>query len=179
MPKLTRLLTEATDEELLKSCTSAARYMLEKDPDQMFNWANHDGKTGLEVLLIVIDRLLSPAVDDNAAAEVGGLAAALVEKAGADRLGPYLTQLLSAVAQRLGTATQAAFIQSLILVFARLSLLSAHEVIDFLAQLAIGNESGLQVVMAKWLENSVNFAGYEEIRQKYVLPLIHVRNSVT
>lgn len=166
MPKLTRLLLESPDEELLKSATSATRYMLEKDPEQMFNWANHDGKTGLEVLLVIIDRLLSPAVEDNAAGEVGGLAAALVEKAGAERLGPYLTQLLSAVAHRLSTASQAQFIQSLILVFARLSLLSAREVVDFLAQLAIGSESGLQVVLTKWLENSVNFAGYEEIRQK-------------
>jgi len=166
MPKLTRLLLESPDEELLKSATSATRYMLEKDPEQMFNWANHDGKSGLEVILVIIDRLLGPSVDDNAAGEVGGLAAALVEKAGSDRLGPYLAQLLSAVAHRLSTATQTQIIQSLILVFARLSLLSAREVVDFLAQLAIGEENGLQVVLTKWLENSINFAGYDEIRQK-------------
>ncbi|CAD0099812.1 unnamed protein product [Aureobasidium mustum] len=166
MPKLTRLLLESPDEELLKAATSATRYMLEKDPEQMFNWANHDGKSGLEVILVIIDRLLGPSVEDNAAGEVGGLAAALVEKAGSERLGPYLAQLLSAVAHRLSTATQTQVIQSLILVFARLSLLSAREVIDFLAQLAIGEESGLQVVLTKWLENSINFAGYDEIRQK-------------
>ncbi|KAI5259556.1 putative importin 9 [Aureobasidium subglaciale] len=168
MPKLTRLLLESPDEELLKSATSATRYMLEKDPEQMFNWANHDGKSGLEVILVIIDRLLGPTVEDNAAGEVGGLAAALVEKAGSDRLGPYLAQLLSAVAHRLSTATQTQIIQSLILVFARLSLLSAREVIDFLAQLSIGEENGLNVVLTKWLENSVNFAGYDEIRQNIV-----------
>ncbi|CAD0109611.1 unnamed protein product [Aureobasidium uvarum] len=168
MPKLTRLLLESPDEELLKAATSATRYMLEKDPDQMFNWANHDGKSGLEVILVIIDRLLGPSVEDNAAGEVGGLAAALVEKAGSDRLGPYLAQLLSAVAHRLSTATQTQIIQSLILVFARLSLLSAREVVDFLAQLAIGEESGLQVVLTKWLENSINFAGYDEIRQNII-----------
>jgi hypothetical protein len=166
MPKLNHILLASPDEELLKSATSATRYMLEKDPEQMFNWTNHDGKSGLEVILIIVDRLLGPTVDDNAAGEVGGLAAALVEKAGSEKLGPYLTQLLSAVARRLSIATQSQIIQSLILVFARLSLLSAREVIDFLAQLAIGDESGLQVVMTKWLENSVNFAGYDEIRQK-------------
>ncbi|THW41829.1 putative importin 9 [Aureobasidium pullulans] len=168
MPKLTRLLLESPDEELLKSATSATRYMLEKDPEQMFNWANHDGKSGLEVVLVIIDRLLGPTVEDNAAGEVGGLAAALVEKAGSERLGPYLAQLLSAVAHRLSAATQTQVIQNLILVFARLSLLSAREVIDFLAQLAINGESGLQVVLTKWLENSVNFAGYDEIRQNII-----------
>lgn len=166
MPKLNRLLLESADDELLKSATCAVKYMLQNDPDQMFSWQNADGKGGLEVILIIIDRLLNPHVDDNAAAEVGGLAAELVEKAGADRLGPYLTQLLGAVAMRLSTARNAQFIQSLILVFARLSLTSPREVIDFLMQLRIGSDNGLQVVMSKWLENSINFAGYDEIRQK-------------
>lgn len=166
MPKLNRLLLESTDDELLKSTTCAVKYMLQHDPEQIFSWQNADGKGGLEVILIVIDRLLNPQVDDNAASEVGGLAAELVEKAGADRLGPYLPQLLGAVAVRLSTAKQAQFIQSLILVFARLSLISPREVIDFLIQLQIGSDNGLQVVMSRWLENSINFAGYDEIRQK-------------
>lgn len=122
-------------------------------------------------MLVIIDRLLGPSVDDNSAAEVGGLAAEIVEKAGAERLGPYLVPLLQAVAVRLMSATQAQLIQSLILVFARLSLRSPQEVVDFLAQVQIGgaqNErysSGLHSVMSKWLENSAHFAGYEEIRQ--------------
>lgn len=166
MPKLNRILLNATDEDLLRSATSAVKYMLMHDYKQLFEWRDETGKGGLEVVLVIIDRLLSPSVDDNAAAEVGGLAAEVVEKAGSERLGPFLMQLLRAVAIRLGSATQAQFIQSLILVFARLSLVSAREVVDFLAQVEVGTENGLQVVMAKWLENSVNFAGYDEIRQK-------------
>ncbi|RDI78933.1 hypothetical protein Vi05172_g11033 [Venturia inaequalis] len=168
MPKLNRILLNATDEELLRSATSAVKNILMHDYKQLFEWRDETGKGGLEVVLVIIDRLLGPSVDDNAAAEVGGLAAEVVEKAGSERLGPYLMQLLSAVAIRLGSATQAAFIQSLILVFARLSLVSAREVVDFLAQVQVGAENGLQVVMAKWLENSVNFAGYDEIRQNVI-----------
>ena len=37
--------------------------------------------------------------------------------------------------------------------------------IDFLSQVNINGENGLNVVLAKWLENSINFAGYAEIRQ--------------
>ena len=169
MPKLNRLLLNSTDEELLRSATSAVKFILVHDYKQLFEWRDESGKGGLEVVLFIIDRLLSPAVDDSAAAEVGGLAAEVVEKAGAERLGPYLMQLLKAVAMRLVSASQAQFIQSLILVFARLSLVSAHEVVDFLFQVQVGNENGLQVVMSKWLENSVMFAGYDEIRQKYDL----------
>lgn len=166
MPRLNRLLLGSQDDELLKAATTAVKHMLHHDPDQVFNFQDQSGKNGLEVVLIIVDRLLNPAVDDSGAAEVGGLAAEIVETAGSEKLGPYLMQLLQAVAMRLGTATQAAFIQSLILVFARLSLISASDVVGFLADVRIGDQSGLQVVVSKWLENSINFAGYEDIRQK-------------
>ncbi|CAG7957307.1 unnamed protein product [Penicillium salamii] len=166
MPKLNRLLLGSDEAELIRPATEAVRHMLSHDFAQFVVWRDPEtGKEALEVVLIIIDRLLGPAVDDNAATEVGQLAAELVEKAGSERLGPYLPQLLQAVAQRLATAQQAQFIQSLILVFARLTLISAREVVDFLAQVNLQGQSGLAVVLSKWLENSVNFAGYDEIKQ--------------
>ncbi|SMQ53960.1 unnamed protein product [Zymoseptoria tritici ST99CH_3D7] len=168
MPRLNRLLLASQDDELLKSATAAVKHMLHHDSEQVFGFHDQDGKGGLEMLLIIIDRLLTPAVDDHGAAEVGGLAAELVEKAGSEKLGPYLMQLLRAVAARLATATQAQFIQSLILVFARLSLISASDVVGFLADVQLDQGTGLQVVISKWLENSVNFAGYEDIRQNVI-----------
>lgn len=166
LPRLNRLLLGSLDDELLKSSTAAVRHMIRHDAEQVFNFQDQDGKGGLEVVLVIIDRLLNPAIDDNAGAEVGGLAAEVVEKAGSEKLGPYLMQLLRAVAVRLATATKAQFIQSLILVFARLSLISAQEVVGFLAEVQVGEQNGLQVVLSKWLENSINFAGYDDIRKK-------------
>lgn len=169
MPKLTRLLLESADGELIRPATEAVRHIMAHDFNQFVQW--HDpqsGKEAVEVALVIIDRLLGPSVDDNAATEVGQLAAELVERAGSERLGPYLPQLLRAVAQRLATAQQAQFIQSLILVFARLTLISPREVVDFLAQVDLGGQSGLPVVISKWLENSVNFAGYDEIKQNII-----------
>ncbi|KAJ5690523.1 Armadillo-like helical [Penicillium macrosclerotiorum] len=166
MPKLNRLLLDSDEAELIRPATEAVRHMLSHDFAQFLAWRDpQSGKEAIEVVLVIIDRLLGPAVDDNAATEVGQLAAELVERAGSERLGPYLPQLLQAVAQRLATAQQAQFIQSLILVFARLTLISAREVVDFLAQVNLGGQSGLVVVLSKWLENSVNFAGYDEIKQ--------------
>lgn len=166
MPKLNRLLLENQEGDVLRPGAEAVKFMLKHDPNQLFEWRDETGKSGLEVVLVIIDRLLGPGMEDNAASEVGGLAAELVEKAGQERLGPYLPQLLQAVASRLATAEAAAFIQSLILVFARLSLIGAGDVVEFLSQIEIGGQSGLQVVLSKWLEHSVSFAGYEEIRQK-------------
>ena len=166
MPKLNRLLMQSTDAELLRPATDALKQILAHDQKQLFEWHDGNGKSGLELCLIIIDRLLQHGMDDNAVAEIGGLAAELVEKAGSERLGPFLPQLLGAVAIRLASAEQAAFIQNLILVFARLCLISAKDVVDFLAQVQVGNENGLQVVMAKWLDNSIDFVGYDETRQK-------------
>lgn len=165
-PKLTTVLMESKEGDVLRPGASTAKWVLLHDPQQVFGWQDENGRSGLEVILHVIDRLLGPSIEDNSATEVGGLAAELVEKAGQERLGPFLPQLLQAVANRLASAQAAQLIQSLILVFARLSLNSANDVVEFLSQIQINGESGLQVVMAKWLENSVNFAGYDEIRQK-------------
>lgn len=169
MPKLNRVLLEASEAELVRPATLAVKYMLSQGHVQFFQWSDPvSGKGAVEVLLVIIDRLLSQSIDDSAASEVGGLAVELVEKAGSERLGPFLPQLLTAVAQRLVSATMAQFIQSLCLVFTRLCLNSATDVVDFLSQLNINGENGLAIVLAKWLENSVNFAGYDEIRQNVI-----------
>ncbi|KAL8774875.1 MAG: hypothetical protein Q9194_003937 [Teloschistes cf. exilis] len=169
MPKLYRLLFSSSEFSLNQSATITIRHILSHDANQVFSWVDPaTGKGGLEIVLLIIDRLLGPEVDDASAAEVGGLTVELVEKAGADRLGPYLMQLLRVVAVRLSTAEHASFVQNLVLVFARLSLTSAKEVIDFLAQVqveGIAGGSGLEVVLRKWLEHSVHFSGYESIRQ--------------
>lgn len=169
MPKLNRLLLESVDGELIRPATETVRHIMAHDFTQFVSWRDpQSGKEAVEVALVIIDRLLGPSVDDGAATEVGQLAAELVERGGSERLGPYLPQLLRAVAQRLATAQQAPFIQSLILVFVRLTLISAREVVDFLTQVDIGGQSGLPVVISKWLENSVNFAGYDEIKQNII-----------
>ncbi|KAF2691185.1 ARM repeat-containing protein [Lentithecium fluviatile CBS 122367] len=168
MPKLTRLLLGSEDEDLLRSTTTALKNIVARDHQQLFEWRDDQGKAGLEVVLLIISRLLSTSVSDSAAGEVGSLAAEVVEKAGHERLGPYLEELLRTVASRLASANHAQFIQSLTLVFARLSLNHASEVVEFLARQDIDGQNGLQVVLAKWLENSINFAGYDEIRQNVI-----------
>jgi hypothetical protein len=177
-PKLTRLLMESQEGEVLRPGALTVQWVVTHDHQQVFNWHDSTGRSGLEVCLHIVDRLLAPSIDDNAACEVGGLAAELVEKAGHDRLGPFLPQLLQAVANRLATAQAAVFIQSLILVFARLSLHGAHDVLEFLNQIQINGENGLHVVMPKWLENSVTFAGYDEVRQNVIaLSKLYTLNS--
>ena len=169
MPKLYRVIFSNADFNVHQSATLTIKHLLAHDFEQVLVWQDADtGKSGLEIILIIVDRLLSPEMEDPSAAEVGGLAVELVEKAGADRLGNYLVQLLQIIAIRLSTATHPNTIQNLIMVFARLSLENAKDILDFLAQVQIPEPtpgSGLEVVMRKWLENCINFAGFDDVRQ--------------
>ena len=167
MPKLSRILMQATEPGLVRPATIAVRYMLQKGSVQYFAWSDPvTHKSAVEVTLIIIDRLLRlPEIEEDAADEVGGLALELVTKAGAEKLGSYLMELLRALAVRLAPAERPQFVQSLLMVFANLAIVAAKEVIDFLSEVQIEGQSGLAVVLPKWLENSVEFAGFEEIRQ--------------
>ena len=119
---------------------------------------------------------------------MGDLAGAVVEHAGHSQLGPYLIPLLQAVAFRLARATKATLTQSLILVFARLAISNAREIVDFLASLTIPasalepsttadmplptlsstsaatDVNGLTHLLPKWLDASATFVGYDAIR---------------
>src|SRR5690606_18495442 len=96
------------------------------------------------------------------------------DKAG-DQLGPLLSELLRAVAARLANAKYPPFVQSLILVFARLVLKQAKDVVDFLSSLNIDGRNGLEVVIAAWLAHTTIFSGYDDIYQN-VLALCHLYN---
>ncbi|KAK4200374.1 putative importin beta subunit [Triangularia verruculosa] len=168
LPKVNHLLMNSDEAEVLRPAAEAVKDMLQHDHQQVFSYQDESGRSGLEVCLHIIDRLLGQNLEDNAAAEVGGVAAALVEKAGQERLGPFLQQLLQAVAQRLDSAQNVGLIQSLILVFARLSEVGAQDVVEFLSSITINGQSGLQVVLSKWLENSVNFVGFEETTRNII-----------
>ncbi|RMZ84752.1 hypothetical protein DV737_g1018, partial [Chaetothyriales sp. CBS 132003] len=169
MPKLQRVLMTATVDSLVQPATRAVQYMLSKGTDQFVKWKDQSGTSSLEVVLTIINRLLhAPEVDENAAQEVGGLASAVVEKYGPDALGPYLVELLRALATRLATAERIQFIQSLCMVFVSLSTTTAADVVTFLSQLDINGQKGVQVVLTKWLENSVLFAGFEDVRKNIV-----------
>ena len=169
MPKLQRVLMHATDDALVQPATTAVTYALKKGTTQFMTWKDQSGAGSLEVVLTIINRLLNaPEVDEQAAQEVGGLASVVVEKYGSEQLGPYLPDLLQALATRLAPAQQIQFIQSLLMVFVGITLSAPKDVVDFLYQLTIGGQNGLTVVLTKWLENSILFAGFDEVRQNIV-----------
>lgn len=168
LPKLHRILLHSTLDTLIRPATTAVQFLLAKATPQYLAYIDPatPATSSLETTLTIINRLLNaPDIDESAASEVGALASSVVTHFGAPALGPYLMDLLRAVASRLATASNIAFIQSLCMVFVTLSAAAPHDVIEFLAQLTINDTNGLHVVLTKWLENSILFAGFEEVRQ--------------
>jgi hypothetical protein len=164
MPRISRILLASDENDIVQSGCGTMKEIVRLDCDQLLAWRDSTGKSGLEISLFMIDRLLRPEFSEGAAMEVGGLAAEIVDKAG-DQIGPLLPELLRAVAARLVTASVPNFIQSLILVFARLVLKQPKDVVDFLGSLTLGERNGLEVVMTSWLANTSYFSGYDAIRQ--------------
>ena len=166
MPRLCRIILADADFYLHQQATLAIKFMLSNDHARVFAWVDPEfQKGGLEMMLLVIAHLLGPQVDDASAAEVGELAVEVVEKAGPDALGPSMRELFQVIAGRLSTAQHPGLVQSLVIVFARLSILNAQDVLNFLGELQIGQSSALEVVITKWLESSTHFVGFEAIRQ--------------
>lgn len=164
MPPLQTILKEAVDGSVIRPATAAVSHMLNKGTTQFLAW-NSDGKSSVQLSLEIIDRLISSTeIEESAADEVGSLASSLIDKCGPEVLGSYLSALLRAVAVRLATASRIPFIQSLLMVFASLAIKAPSDVVTFLQDINIDGTPGLDVVMTKWLENSIHFAGYDEIR---------------
>ena len=166
MPRLCRLIFSDVDFYLRQTATITIKHMLTNDSATVFSYIDPTyQKNGLEMCFMVIGHLLGPQVDDNSAAEVGELAVSVVDQAGTTVLGNSMHELLQTIAIRLSTAEQLPLIQSLSMVFSRLALLSAADIITFLSSVQVGNTTGLAVVLSKWLENSCHFVGFEVIRQ--------------
>ena len=177
MPRICRVILSDGDFYLHQQATLAIKEILSNDAAAVFAWVDPEfQKGGLEMLLLVIAHLLSPQVDDASAAEVGDLACEVVEKAGPERLGGSMRELLQVCAVRLCTAEHVGLVQSLVIVFARLSLLNTQDVLNFLAEIPVGQTIALVVVTKKWLENSTHFVGFEAIRQN-IMALVAIYHA--
>ncbi|MCJ1397726.1 hypothetical protein MMC11_000922 [Xylographa trunciseda] len=177
MPRICRVILSDADFYLHQQATLAIKEILSNDAAKVFAWVDPEfHKGGLDMMLLVIAHLLSPQVDDASAAEVGDLAVEVVEKAGPEQLGASMRELLQVCAVRLCTAEHVGLVQSLVTVFARLSLLNTQDVLNFLAEIPIGQTTGLTVVTKKWLENSTHFVGFEAIRQN-IMALIAIYST--
>ncbi|KAK9242944.1 armadillo-type protein [Lipomyces tetrasporus] len=162
-PKVANILLVSDDNQLLQYGSEFVAHIIQHDPEQLRNWRDIQGKSGVEVVLNITARLLNPAVEESSAMCVGEVVSEIVDKYGRD-LGELLGQLLSATAHRLASASNPMFIQNLILVYAHMVTIDPQGVVDFLAEVELEGSTGLESVVRAWLANFDVFKGFQEIR---------------
>ncbi|KAF9279348.1 hypothetical protein BGZ88_012798 [Linnemannia elongata] len=158
-PNLMSVLLTTDDRDILQSGQECLTFVIQKGVEQVAEWRDvASGKTGLELTIQFIAKLLDPSQTESAALFVGDLISKLIKKGG-DLVSPILPQLLDAVTRRLAEAKLPTFIQPLVMVFAQLCLTQHEVVINFLSSVDVNGRNGLDIVLSAWLANHTDFQG--------------------
>ncbi|KAG0276851.1 hypothetical protein BGZ95_006953 [Linnemannia exigua] len=158
-PSLMAVLLTIDDRDVLQNGQECLKILIQKDVRQVAEWRDAaSGKTGLDLLIQFIAKLLDPSQTESAALFVGDLVAKLIKK-GDNLVAPILPDLLRAVTIRLSDAKLPSFIQPMVMVFAQLCLNQHETVINFLDTVDVRGQNGLQIVLTAWLLNHADFQG--------------------
>ncbi|KAF0552301.1 ARM repeat-containing protein [Gigaspora margarita] len=161
-PPLMHLMLTTEDRSILQNGEICLKYFVQKDCTRIAEWNDVNGKTGLDYVIQFIAKSLQP-TESESATFFGDLVVKLIEKAG-NRLLPVLPELLRAVAAKLESARTATFIQSLLMIFAHLTLNQKSTVINFMSESVINGKNGLDILLNTWLENHDSFQGHYNIK---------------
>ncbi|KAK9466568.1 armadillo-type protein [Lipomyces arxii] len=162
LSKLASVLLNCDDMQVLQFGSEFLTHIIQHDAAQLRDWRSAEGVSGIDLILNFIAKLLDPNVDESSAMCIGDVVTETVDKYGRN-LGDMLGKLLSAVAQRLQTATRPTFVQNLILVFAHMATIDPQGVVEFLVSVDLSGSNGLVTVLDMWLDNLDVFRGDKEI----------------
>ncbi|ETW01563.1 hypothetical protein, variant [Aphanomyces invadans] len=153
-PLLGVLLT-TDDGSLLQHGGDVLKYFVMHASPQLEQFKTTTGVSGLDGVMQVVAKLLSPGVSDSGAMAVGGLVTQVLLRLSAVLPVVTVHQLLHAVSTRLGNAQMPSLIQSLCTVFARLvHSFGVKSILDALESLGV-----LSFVVTTWIEHQDDFYG--------------------
>jgi hypothetical protein len=165
-PLLVRILVRFDNTAMLQNGQEFLTVLVGKDFQGIVAWRDERGKSGLEVVIEVVAKLLDPNADESGSVFVGALITKLIVRSG-DALTDVLPDLLRAVTLRLDTAKNATFIQTLVMVFAQLFVRGTYPmetIVSFLEGLRVGDRTGLEMLVNVWCENHGSFVGFYECK---------------
>lgn len=139
------ILNHCRDEEILQYATEALGYLIKNTETQVI-------LPHLKSIVNILDTLLSSEVPDQAATHVGSLTVTIFSKF-SDEIQNLIPMILQAAAAKLGQAVNITTTQNLLSVFCFVASADAQQMVDFLFQVTIDNQNGLDLVMSKWLES--------------------------
>jgi len=157
-PALFACLDSAEDRDVLQNGVTCLTLIVRKDCNQLMSWKDENGRSGLDLTLGLIAKLLANQEESGGLA-IGDLIIHLFRKTGEAVL-PVLPQLLQAMLNSMLTAKTATFTQSLVIPFAFLINNQRDSVLDLLESTKIADRSGLDILVQTWCENAETFQGY-------------------
>jgi hypothetical protein len=148
-PRIAAMMLKVNDEALLQNGQEAFKLLVHRDFEGISTW--NDGiNDGSQYILKFVMKLLDVNTSESSALFVGDLITKLIQKGGST-LQSSIPSLLSAAVLRLKHARMPSFIQTLVLLFCHLIQSQLVSLLDFLISIKIDNQSGLEIVLEKWL----------------------------
>ncbi|KIY73361.1 ARM repeat-containing protein [Cylindrobasidium torrendii FP15055 ss-10] len=157
-PALFKSLATVEDRDALQNGIVALTLVVRRDCNQLLNWADESGRSGLDYVLTLVAKLLQ-GEDESAGLTIGDLIIHLLRRAG-EAVVPVLPELLRAMVNRMTSAKTASFVQSLIIPFAFLITAQRDTVLSLLETTEVQGRSGLDILIHTWCENAETFQGF-------------------
>jgi hypothetical protein len=161
-PKLMTLLLQVEDTGLLQNGQELLKVLVHRDFDGIRNIQIQD-KSGLEILLDFIAKMLRPEESESSAIFLGELITKLIQKGG-NYLVLLLPRLLTAVIYRLDNAKMPAFIETMVLIFCRLIETQCTAVISLLSEIQLNGYSGLELFVRSFCDCFPDLQGINTVK---------------
>lgn len=170
-PVLKDLILRTNDDQILQNGGEVFNNLLQKASKSFLDYKEGD-QSGMDLLLVVAAKFLSPELSDSAAMNCGLIVISLFENFQSYLTKDFFFQLLQATVRRLVVAKEVVTIENLIMVFCKLVLnASPEELLDALTSLQQedpdtgATKNGLQLVLPIWFTSFEVTRGFEKIKQ--------------
>lgn len=159
-PVVVELLLASVDDLVLQTGSDAFNQLLSKGHDLLLAYSHPQFGRGMDVLLAIISKFLSPDLSDSAALNCGAIVLTVIDTYLAELGREFLSQILDATVKRLLLSKEVVTTENLVGVLCKLVLSLPREMVDFLA--ASGT---LAAVLGVWLDTYEVIRGYEQIKR--------------
>ncbi|KAM0788544.1 hypothetical protein ACM66B_001672 [Microbotryomycetes sp. NB124-2] len=160
---LFNVLTVTDDRQVIQSGLNVITNVVRKDVQQLLDWRDASGRSGLDFVLALVAKRLNPSEEEHGGLFVGDLVIHLIRKAGSS-LGSVLPELLTAFVRRLASSKTSSFSQSLILPFAYLAREQLDTVLSLLEATEIEGRPALDILLNAWADTATVFQGFWNIK---------------
>ncbi|KAI0216737.1 Importin-9 [Lamellibrachia satsuma] len=163
-PAAVRATLSSDDNSVLQSGGECIRSFVSKSLEQVCEWQDGRGNSGLSYVVQIISKLLDPKTSEFTATFVGRLVSILIARMGS-QLGENLDLMLRAVLSKMQQAETLSVLQSLIMVFAHLIHHQMEAVLDFLSTVpGPTGKPALEFVLTEWCSKQHLFYGLYEAK---------------